>query len=252
MNADFSLSQQGAGVFMVQGPASNWVIMTENDVFTLIDGGYPSDTGRVLESIKHLGLDPRAAQAMLITHGHVDHTGAANYFADEFGTPVLSSEEEHPQLLGTERFQVAPRQIIMRAWNPKVFIWMLHVIRSGGRQGTNVPSAGVWSPVELAKLPGSPVPLATPGHTPGHTAFHLPGADVLVSGDALVTGHPISHVEGPQMLHPMFHSDVAGACAALEMFDGIMAETVIPGHGPAFKGTPRDAVAVAIAKRCST
>lgn len=246
MPSFFSTTQHSDGTFLVQGPASNWVILVDNGAFTLIDGGYPADTGLVLKSIKDLGLDPRAAQAMLITHGHVDHTGAANHFAQEFGTPILSSEEEHGQMLGTERFQVAPRQIIMRAWRPVVFRWMMHVIQSGGQHGTQVPSASIWVPRTLAALPGSPVPIATPGHTPGHTAFHLPGAGVLISGDALVTGHALSKTQGAQMLHPMFHHDVEGARSTLNAFDGIVADTILPGHGPAFTGDPREAIRLAL------
>lgn len=242
MSQAFAVSQHADGVYMVEGPASNWVLLTDGAQFTLIDGGYPADTGLVLESIRHIGRHPQEAQAMLITHGHVDHTGAANYFAEQFGTPVLSAREEHGQMLGTERFQVTPRQILLRAWKPAALSWMMHVIRSGGAKGTVVPTAATWDATALAALPGAPVAVPTPGHTPGHTVFHLPGAEALIAGDAMVTGHALSKSVGPQMLHPMFHHDVDQAYSSLSTLEGIPASTILPGHGKAYKGNPSEAV----------
>lgn len=236
MSTFFRITQEADGVHMIEGPASNWVVLSDGADFTLIDGGYPSDVDLVIGSIKKLGLDPKNAHAMLITHGHVDHTGAANHLAEEYGTPILSSPEEHGQMLGTERYQVAPMSIIMRAWKPAVFSWMMHVIRSGGAKGTEVPTAKIWDREMISKLPGAPVAIATPGHTPGHTVFHLPGSGLLISGDALITGHAISRKEGPQMLHPMFHHDLDQAYSTLGTLEGLMAQTIIPGHGKAFRG----------------
>lgn len=232
----FRITQEADGVHMVEGPASNWVLLSDGADFTLVDGGYPSDVDLVIGSMRKLGLDPKNAHAMLITHGHVDHTGAANHLAEEYGTPILSSAEEHGQMLGTERFQVAPKSIIMRAWRPSVFRWMMHVIKSGGAKGTEVPTARVWDSMMISNLPGAPVAVATPGHTPGHTAFHLPGSGILISGDALITGHAISREEGPQMLHPMFHHDLDQTYSTLGTFEGLMANTIIPGHGKALQG----------------
>lgn len=233
MRGAYELSEHDGGTHFVQGPASNWVVLRAGDRFTLIDGGYPADTASVLDSIRALGLEPAAAAAMLLTHGHVDHTGAANHFATTYGTTVLCAAAEYGQVLGRERFQVGPREILLRAWRPAVFRWAVHVLRAGGATPTAVPSVGAWDAAALAALPGSPVPVPTPGHTPGHTAFHLPLASVLVSGDALVSGHAISHLAGPQMLHPMFHHDVPGAYRALAAFSALTATTVLPGHGPA-------------------
>ncbi|MHA7158024.1 MBL fold metallo-hydrolase [Glutamicibacter endophyticus] len=242
MHNGYRLSEHGSGTYLVQGPASNWVILAEGGEFTLIDGGYPNDTPLVLESIRQVGLDPRAAQAMLITHGHVDHTGAANYFAQHFDVPVLSSAQEHGQVLGLERFQVPPAQVILRAWRPAVFRWMRHVLRAGGAQGTRVPTAQRWEAELLAKLPGAPVAIPTPGHTPGHTAFLLPQSETLISGDALITGHALSAHHGPQMLHPMFHHHAQWTQNSLERLGQLSASLILPGHGGAFEGTPHEAV----------
>lgn len=241
-------SEPADNVFFVEGPASNWVILKDGDRFTLIDGGYPADTPLVLDSIRMAGLDPANAAAMLITHGHVDHTGAAQHFVTEYGTPILSSAAENGQMRGTERFQVAPIEIIRRAWRPRIFKWMLHVLQSGGTKGTEVPTAAVWTEEQLAVLPGSPVAVPTPGHTPGHTVYLLPSQEIAITGDALITGHAINRGAGPQMLHPMFHHDSDEAYRALSVIKELNATLILPGHGPALAESVVSATAIAAAR----
>ncbi|HWV25830.1 MAG TPA: MBL fold metallo-hydrolase, partial [Aeromicrobium sp.] len=95
-------------------------------------------------------------------------------------------------------------------------------------------------------LPGRPVPVVAPGHTSGHTMYHLPQHGVLVSGDALVTGHPISARRGPQLLDPMFHHDLAQNRGSLAVTRGLDADTILPGHGPLWRGGWSTAVDLAL------
>ncbi|WP_279324727.1 MBL fold metallo-hydrolase [Arthrobacter caoxuetaonis] len=227
------------GVYLAQGPGSNWVIIRGISGFTIIDGGYPADLPLVLDSIRRLGLSPADARAMLITHAHTDHTGAAQYFSDEFGTPILSSPGEHNSLLGREKYQVTVVSALPYLWRPAVFSWAIHAVRAGGTAPNSISAAEVWTEERLRELPGSPLPVMTPGHT----AYHLPGLGVLVSGDALVTGHAISGLGGPQMLHRMFHHDLKGARSALDLIAAVDATVLLPGHGPGLMGTPAALVA---------
>ena len=64
-------------------------------------------------------------------------------------------------------------------------------------------------------LPGRPLAVPTPGHTGGHCSYVVDG--VLVSGDALVTGHPLLRQSGPQLLPAMFNHSEAGCLASLEV-----------------------------------
>lgn len=243
--AAWKSTEPAPGVFFVEGPASNWIILRRGGQFTLLDGGYRGDLPLVLASIRAAGLDPGDAVAVLITHAHVDHTGAAAHFARHYGTPVLSSTAEHGQLTGLEKFQVSPLQILARAWQPRVLHWAVRVLRAGGARAVPVPSAAVWDDALLASLPGSPVAVPTPGHTPGHTAFYLPAARAVATGDALVTGHAISARNGPQLLHPMFHHHGPGVQGSLAVLAKLDAGLLLPGHGPALRMPVRDAVVAA-------
>ncbi|MCQ1954071.1 MBL fold metallo-hydrolase [Arthrobacter sp. zg-Y238] len=244
MKRRYAVTEPAAGVFFVEGPASNWVILRRDAQFTLIDGGYRGDLPSVLASIHDIGLQPRNAVALLITHAHTDHTGAAAHFAREYGTPVLSSAAEHRQLLGLETFQVSPLQVLVRAWRPRVFRWGIRALRAGGARIVPAPAAAVWDVDLLAALPGGPVAVPTPGHTPGHTAFYLPDAKAVITGDALVTGHALSTRTGPQLLPRMFQHDGVRSVGALAVLAGLDASLILPGHGPAQSTGIREAVDV--------
>ncbi|MFJ4208779.1 MBL fold metallo-hydrolase [Paenarthrobacter sp. NPDC089675] len=170
---------------------------------------------------------------MLITHGHVDHTGSAAYFSTTFGTPILCSPEELAHVQGKEKHQVTLGQVLLRIWRPKVLRWMVHVIKAKALQAEPATRAEAWTGQKLASLPGSPRAIAVPGHTPGNVALLLPNARATAVGDTFVSGHPISSKHGPQMLHRMFHSDPAGALQATRRLEGLQANVILPGHGPA-------------------
>lgn len=251
-SARYALSEPARDVVFVQGPASNWVILRRGREFTLVDGGYPGDRELVLASIREAALEPAAASAVLVTHAHVDHTGAAAYFAAAFGTPVLCSPAELPLLRGQDKAQVSPARILARAWQPRVLAWSAQVLGAGGLARVAVPQAQAWTDAGLAELPGSPVAVPTAGHTPGHTAFLLPGARAVITGDALVTGHRISGRTGPQLLHTMFHSDGAGMDRALLTLARLDASLLLPGHGPALRIGIREAVETTRARAVRT
>jgi glyoxylase-like metal-dependent hydrolase (beta-lactamase superfamily II) len=240
---DQRITEPTEGVFFVEGPASNWIIVREGDDFILIDGGYPHHVEHVLASIRHAGLEPAQAKAMLITHGHVDHTGSAAHFSKEYGTPILCSPEEVAHVRGQEKHQVTLGQVLRRAWRPRVFRWMLHVIGAGALSAEPATKARAWDTDELQAFPGSPLAVLVPGHTPGHTAFFLPKAQAVATGDALVTGHPLSKETGLQMLHPMFHSRPDEVLETLQRLSDVDASLILPGHGPALRKRLGDAVA---------
>ena len=46
-------------------------------------------------------------------------------------------------------------------------------------------------------VPGRPRVIPTPGHSPGHVAFHLPDRGVLIAGDALCAYNPLTGAPRP-------------------------------------------------------
>ncbi|MGW0186391.1 MBL fold metallo-hydrolase [Streptomyces sp. NPDC003362] len=229
------------GTYLVHGSNTNWVILTEGDAVTLVDTGYPGDRGLVLDSLAAVGSSPEAVAAVLVTHAHNDHLGSAEYLRATYGTPVYLHEAEVPHARRDFLHQVSVGQVLREGWRPGVLPWAVHALRSGGTAHVPVATPEPFPAAGALDLPGRPVPVHTPGHTLGHCAYHLPGAGVVISGDALVSGHPTSRAEGPQLLPDMFHHERARAVASLDVLAGLAADVLLPGHGPVHHGPVRDA-----------
>jgi glyoxylase-like metal-dependent hydrolase (beta-lactamase superfamily II) len=233
-----------AGVHLARGSAVNWILVVDGEAVTLIDGGYPADAGALEASLHEVGRSPGDVVTALVTHAHVDHIGGLAPLAARHGTPVLTGPVEARHARREFLEQATPADVARNAWRPRVLGWAAHIARLGALGPVSVPTAtGDATAGVPLDLPGRPVPVATPGHTSGHTAYLLPAAGVLVSGDALVTGHPTTARTGPQRLLPFFDHDPAAAATALDVLAALDAEVLLPGHGPAWHGTPADAVA---------
>jgi glyoxylase-like metal-dependent hydrolase (beta-lactamase superfamily II) len=229
------------GTYLVHGSNTNWVILTEGDAVTLIDTGYPGDRTALLASLAEVGSAPEAVQAILITHAHTDHLGNAEHLRAAYGTPVYLHEAEVPHARREFLHQVGVGTVLRNGWRPGVLPWAVHALRSGGTAHVPVASPEPFPRSGPLDLPGRPVPVHTPGHTDGHSAYHLPQAGVVISGDALATGHPTSRIEGPQLLPEMFDRERSRALASLALFEKLDGDVLLPGHGPAHTGSVRDA-----------
>lgn len=239
MQAD--VRQVADGTYLVHGHNTNWVILKDGDAVTLVDTGYPGDRQGVLESLAVVGSSPEAVAAVLITHAHNDHVGSAEFLRSNYGTPVYLHPAEVPHARRDFLQQATIGDVVRNAWRPGVVPWAVHVIRVGGIEHNPVTAPEPFPAEGALDLPGRPVPVHTPGHTDGHCVFHLPDAGIVISGDALATGHATSRLKGPQMLHDFFHHERPRAVASLDLIGALDGDTLLPGHGPVHRGSVRAA-----------
>lgn len=121
----------------------------------------PGASGKQLaEKIRQDGLTP---VAILLTHGHFDHAGAAKTLADEFNIKVYAHEAEADTLKDPQ----------------KNVSWMVNCKESY--------DADVFlKDEELITLAGFEIKvLHTPGHTVGGCCYYIPTEDVVFTGDTL-------------------------------------------------------------------
>jgi glyoxylase-like metal-dependent hydrolase (beta-lactamase superfamily II) len=243
------ISEVADGVFLVRGSQVNWYLVREGQAVTLVDSGYPADTDRVEASVRHIGARPEDIAAVLVTHAHTDHIGAANQLHNRYGTPMYlhPAEVAHAQRRYLE--QISLRAVVVRCWRPRMLRWAGHAIAAGGTADVAAAHAQPWptvAPDGALDLPGRPVPVFTPGHTSGHTAYLLPRAGAVVTGDALVTSHPTTATPyGPQLIASYFQHDEALARTSLDALAALPARLVLPGHGEPWEGDLARAVAAA-------
>ncbi len=131
-------------------------------------GGLIVDPGdeapRILAAVEELGL---SVEAILITHCHFDHVGAVAPVAKATGAPVYVSEIERPVLADIMSYVPFP------GFGPYESYEAEHTLKGGER-------------LELAGFEIDV--LFTPGHSPGHLTYSIPGEQAIFSGDVLFQG----------------------------------------------------------------
>jgi glyoxylase-like metal-dependent hydrolase (beta-lactamase superfamily II) len=175
-----------------------FAINEETKETLIIDPG--ASASKLSEKIHGEDLKP---VAILLTHGHFDHAGAARELADEFGISIYAHEAER-ELLGDPQknssWMINKRQI----FSADLFF----------KDGQEIDLAGFHIRV-----------LYTPGHTIGGCCYYFPYEDVVFSGDTLfctsVGRTDLSTGSMSQLIHSLREQ-------LMVLPD---ATTVYPGHG---------------------
>jgi glyoxylase-like metal-dependent hydrolase (beta-lactamase superfamily II) len=90
---------------------------------------------------------------------------------------------------------------------------------------------------QILDVPGRPVVIHTPGHTPGEVSFHFPKQKVLITGDSLVTLDLFSGLNVfPTTTPYALNDNLTEARKSIERFKGLGEILVLPGHGKPWKG----------------
>jgi glyoxylase-like metal-dependent hydrolase (beta-lactamase superfamily II) len=166
-----------------------------------VDPGGDADV--LVKAVVDRGLMP---VAVYLTHGHLDHVGAAQILAEHFQIPIIGPHRD-------DRFwfEALPQQAEMFGFTPcKTFMpdsWL--------QEGDKL----VFGQQELQVL-------HTPGHTPGHIVLWHAAAGIVFSGDVLFHGS-IGRTDFPRGNHQQLINAIHSKLFTLDP------ETiVIPGHGP--------------------
>lgn len=240
-----TVTQAADNTYLVGGTAVNWIVLTEGDAVTLIDGGYPGDLEAVEESLRGLGYRLEQIAAVLVTHAHVDHVGSLPELVRRAKAPVYMSAREVKHAHGEYVESATIKDVAVRLWRPGFLGWTVDIMKAGATRHEHLSAARPFPAEGALDLPGRPVPVATPGHTSGHSCYHLPEVGAIVTGDTLVTAHPTSRKDGPQLLMSFFSHDQAATVQALDILREIDADIVLPGHGPVHRGPLRAATELA-------
>jgi glyoxylase-like metal-dependent hydrolase (beta-lactamase superfamily II) len=158
-----------ANVYFIGRPGGKWVV---------VDAGLPGRANEILEAAEARFGAGSQPEAILLTHGHMDHAGSALDLAEAWDSPIYAHRLEMPYLTGKSLYPPA---------DPTVGGAIAFLSRFFPRRARNFGD-------RVRELPTGKVPgasgwewIATPGHSPGHVCFFRESDRVLIGGDAFTT-----------------------------------------------------------------
>ena len=209
----------------------------------LVDAGWAGDADRIRSAVRqHLGGRATPA-AIILTHVHPDHAGAARVLADEWRCPIVVHPLEVPIARGDfeamarfagplDRWVILP---MMRAIGERRRATVLGRNSLGGRL-RELASDGTVEGLEGWSW------LATPGHTPGHVSLVRDRDRVVLTGDALLALR-VNALDGlllgrQGLSPPPWYTtwDARAARSSIRALAGLRPRVVGPGHGRPLTG----------------
>lgn len=133
----------------------------------LVDGGTPWDGTRIRAGLAEIGIGVGEIDHVLLTHFDFDHVGALAALAPDLDAPVAVRSPDDGFLTGSKRPPIGNHKGLLQR--------VLDVF-------TDTPAVTV-NTVTDGDTVGSFTAYATPGHTPGHTAYVSEADGVGVLGD---------------------------------------------------------------------
>lgn len=237
--------QVGEGVYRVADGAVNWYLLSEGGQVTIVDTGFPRNWPGIASALEAIGREPGDVAAILLTHTHPDHMGAAERARQETGAPVMAGRDEIERLKGSAKGS-SPLKFVpglsLQVWRPTTIRFVGEATLKGFLSPSWLTEVEALAPGAAVDAPGRPVVIDTHGHSPGHISFHLPGAGALISGDAIATRDPVTGAHGPRLIHDVVNEDPQATRDSLGALAAVDADLLLPGHGEPWRGPISEAV----------
>jgi glyoxylase-like metal-dependent hydrolase (beta-lactamase superfamily II) len=236
-----SIQQVADGVYRLGTDWVGWYLYDVDDEIAVIDCGFPGYHDQLPDALTELGRSLDSVTAVVLTHYHPDHVGAAERIQAGTGAVVYVPAGDEA---GVRSGKVPmPSGMASSLWRPRMIRYMTHAARNGATKVNPVAEFRTYEDGEVLAGTGGLRTVHTPGHTAGHCSLIAERAGVLFAGDALATLNLLSGESGPHLMP--FNEDARKARESLSRLEQLSAGVILVGHGDPFDGTPSEAVEAA-------
>ncbi|WP_159615527.1 MBL fold metallo-hydrolase [Arthrobacter zhaoguopingii] len=222
------------GIHRIAHAHTNCYLVEDGGGLLLVDAGLPGTRQKFIGALSSLGRSLADVRAVVLTHGHFDHLGFAEYLRLQHQIPVYGHVDDAYIASHPYRYQRERTPLLYPVRYPQAVPVLARMAAAGALKVRGVKKLEPLTSASAAALPGNPVLVPSPGHTLGHCALSFPERGVLISGDALVTLDPYTGRRGPQIVARAATADTAAALTSLDALEGTGAQIVLPGHGYAW------------------
>jgi hydroxyacylglutathione hydrolase len=206
----------------IEAGATNCYLLRGPGGTVLIDPGPPRGAEKVLATAQANGIEPREISLILVSHGHLDHYGAAPEVKGWCGAPVAAFRTE-PAFSQDRRNALPPAQTVRGSLVRAAYLMLSPMAHFAALEADLLLDDGA----ELSPFGVDARVVLVPGHSPGSLAVLTSDGDAFV-GDLFVNYTVPSK--------PLYLSDPEAWQESCERIRAFGPRMVYVGHGEPFAG----------------
>ena len=226
------------------GTVNLYLIDNPDGSLTLFDTGVGTDEGKqaLLEGFAAAGRRLEDVRQILISHGHLDHFGAAELVRTRSGARVLVHPRDAGKIVAGGKggfLRIEYAVYLGRLGVPEDAIRRMGAAYRDDRfRAERLASAEPLEEGAALEFRGfRAVVLHTPGHTPGHVCLHAPTPRIAFTADHLlaqISPNPLLEL-GEAGEADKFRA-LSSYLASARRIEALDLDWVLPGHGEPFTG----------------